>query len=134
MLKVLLKDPIKTPGKLLALCIVMYLATVSFFVAAFLVLLTGRWLYKAMQNKTRAIEAAEKEAEAARVEAEKLAAIARTAEAARAAAAAASTTGATGTTGATTGTAAANDSSAAEPAARRYAKSAVVIPFRTGTL
>ena len=126
MLKVLLKDAIKTPGKLLALCFVMYLASLSFFVAGFLALLAARWLHKTMQQKAKANEAAEAEAEAARVEAEKLAAASRAAQAAKATDVTASVASATS---------AANDTTAAEPTSnRRYAKSAVVIPLKTGTL
>ena|SRR5258708_27056957 len=126
MLKVLFKDAIKAPGKLLALCFVMYLASVSFFVAGFLVLLTARWLHKTMQQKAKAIEAAEAEAQAACVEAEKLAAAAKAAQAAKATPVTASVA---------SSTSAANDTTATQPASTpRYAKSAVVIPFKTGTL
>ena len=126
MLKVLLKDAIKVPGKLFALCFVVYLASLSLFVAGFLLLLAARWLHKTMQQKAKAIEAAEAEAEVARVEAEKLAAASRAAEAARATVATASVASAAS---------AANDTTAAAPTStRRYAKSAVVIPFKTGTL
>jgi uncharacterized membrane protein len=127
MLKVLLKDAIKVPGKLLALCIVMYLASLSLFVAGFLLLLlAARWLHKAMQQKAKAIEAAEAEAEVARVEAERLAAASKAAEAAKATVPTASVASAAS---------AANDTTAAGPTStRRYAKSAVVIPFKTGTL
>ncbi|MCI0150931.1 hypothetical protein KNO81_34240 [Paraburkholderia sediminicola] len=126
MLKILLKDAIKVPGKLVALCLVMYLASLSLFAEGFLLLLAARWLHKAMQQKAKAIEAAEAEAEVARVEAEKLAAASRAAEAARATVATASVASAAS---------AANDTIAAAPTStRRYAKSAVVIPFKTGTL
>jgi hypothetical protein len=126
MLKVLFKDSIKAPGKLLALCFVMYLASLSLFVAGFLVLLAIRWLHKTMQQKAKAIEAAKVETEVARVEAAKLAAASRAAQAAKPTAVTASVASAT---------TAANDATAAEPTSnRRYAKSAVVIPFKTGTL
>lgn len=116
MLKLLFKDAIKSPGKLLALCMVVYLATMSFFVAGFVFLLAARWLQKTMQKKAKALEAAE--AEAAKAEALK-------AQAAQPVAAATVTA---------TATAAANDTVAAPPAPKRqYAKSAVVIPFKTGT-
>jgi uncharacterized protein YdaU (DUF1376 family) len=127
MLKLLLKDAIKSPGKLLALCIVMYLASLSFFVAGFLVLLAARWIHKTMKQKVKAIETAEAEAEAeaARIEAEKLAAAAKAAQATKATVAAANVASATG---------AANDNTAEPMSTPRYAKSAVVLPFKTGTL
>jgi hypothetical protein len=111
MLKLLFKDAIKTPGTLLALCFVMYLASMSFFVAAFLLLLAARWLQKTIQQKAKAVEAAE--AEAARAQAAKPAV-------------------APATVAPTV--AAANEATAAQPAPKRqYAKSAVVIPFKAGT-
>jgi len=114
MLKLLLKDAIKHPGKLLALCFVVYLASMSFFVACFLALLGAGLARKSIQQKVKAAEAAE--AEAANAEALKV-------QAAQPVAAATMTA-----------TAAANDTVAAPPAPKRqYAKSAVVIPFKTGT-
>jgi Zn-dependent protease with chaperone function len=130
MLKILFKDAIKSPGKLLALCLVLYLATVSFFVAGFLVLLAARWIQKSMQQKARAIEAAEAEAEAARIEAEKLAAAAR---ASQAAAAAAKETVVVAPVASATGPAANDPNATRSTAVPQYARSAVVIPFRTGT-
>jgi uncharacterized membrane protein len=130
MLTVLFKDAIKSPGKLLALCLVLYLATVSFFVAGFLALLAARWIQKSMQQKAKAIEAAEAEAEAARIEAEKLAAAARASQAATRAAKATVAAAPVASVAAS----AANDPNATpSTAAPQYAKSAVVIPFRTGT-
>jgi hypothetical protein len=122
MLKVLFKDAIKTPGKLLALCFVVYLATISFVVDMFVMLLAARWVYVTMMKKAKAIEAAEAEAEAARIETEKLAAAAKAADAAKARTAAVAQA-----------TAAANDGAAVPAPKKQYAKSAVVLPFKTGT-
>ena len=122
MLKVLFKDAIKTPGKLLALCFVVYLGTISFVVAMFVMLLAARWVYVTMMKKAKAIEAAEAEAEAARIETEKLAAAAKAADAAKARTAAVAQA-----------TAAANDGAAVPAPKKQYAKSAVVLPFKTGT-
>ncbi|MGF6997373.1 hypothetical protein [Paraburkholderia sp. GAS32] len=121
MVQVLFKDAIKTPGKLLALCLIVYFASKSFVIGLFLFLLGVAWLVSAMKKKAKAILAAEAEAEAARVEAEKLAASARVAAQAKAQAAA------------MTGMAASNDSSIKPAPVKQYAKSAVVIPFKTGT-
>jgi hypothetical protein len=115
MLKLLLKDLLKSPGKLLALCLVLYLATISFFVGLFLVALVVHSLKKAIVTKAKALEAAE--AEAARELADK----AREQALAEAAQKSAAPTAA-----------------AAQPVQsapqRQYAKSAVVIPLkRTGT-
>lgn len=126
MLKVLFKDVLKSPGKLLALCLIVYLAAVSFFVAGFLLLVAARWIQKSMQQKAKAIAAAEAESEAARIETEKLAAAARAAQTAKTAVADTPVASAAGL--------AANDPSASQSTALpQYAKSAVVIPFRTGT-
>jgi hypothetical protein len=126
MLKVLFKDAIRSPGKLLALCLVVYLAAASFFVAGFLLLVAARWIQKSMQQKAKAIAAAEAEAEAARIEAEKLAAAARVAQTAKSAVADTPVASAAGP--------AANDPSASRSTAvPQYAKSAVVIPFKAGT-
>jgi hypothetical protein len=119
MLKVLFKDAIKSPGKLLALCFVVYFATISLAVAGFLILLAARWVMVEMKKKAKAIEAAEAEAEAARVEAEKLAASQRMAAQAKAQAVPVAP--------------ASNDSVSKPAPMKQYAKSAVVIPFRTGT-
>ncbi|MEM5316061.1 hypothetical protein [Paraburkholderia sp. JHI869] len=58
MLDVLIKDVLKSPGKVLALCLIVYLAATSFFVSLFLVGLGVRWLHK----KAKALEATEREA------------------------------------------------------------------------
>ncbi|MFL9995243.1 hypothetical protein PQR34_32400 [Paraburkholderia sediminicola] len=114
MLKPLFKDAIKTPWKLLALCLVVYLATLSLVVLIFVGFLAGHWLRKTIQQKTKALEAAE--AEAKRAEAATpivpAAPVVATVTPANPAVAPA----------------------AAQPIPKRqYAKSAVVIPFRTGT-
>ena len=122
MLTVLFKDAIKSPAKVLALCFIAYFATISFVVTVFLVLLAAHWVVKEMKKKGKAILAAEAEAEAeaeaARIETEKLAA--RAAAEAKAEVASAAT-------------AAANDSNAKPAPMKQYAKSAVVLPFKTGT-
>lgn len=112
MLNLLIKDVIKSPGKLLALCLVVYLASMSFFVCLFLGALGARWLHK----KAKALEAVEREAareladkarEHAQPEAQKGAASKAPAPAA---------------------------SAVETPPKRQYAKSAVVIPLKkTGT-
>ncbi|MGF6812747.1 flagellar biosynthesis component FlhA [Paraburkholderia sp. Clong3] len=124
MLKVLFNGALKAPGKLVALCLVAYLATISFVVSGLLMLLAARWVYTAMMKKAKAIETAEAEAEAeaARIETEKLAAAARAADAAKARTAAVAHA-----------TAAANDPAAKPAPMKHYAKSAVVVPFKTGT-
>ncbi|APA90427.1 hypothetical protein BJG93_33095 (plasmid) [Paraburkholderia sprentiae WSM5005] len=122
MLKVMFKDALKTPGKLLALCLVVYLATISIVVAGFLILLAVSWVKVEMKKKAKAIEAAEAEAEAARIETEKLAAAARAADAAK-----------VRTADVAHATEAANDAAAQPAPTKQYAKSAVVVPFRTGT-
>ena len=107
MLTLLIKDVFKSPGKLVAVCFVLYLASMSFFVGLFLALAVGGKFVQTLKRKARALEAAEAEAErVAAVEAQKQA------------------------------TAAAAAAAQPEPAAptRQYAKSAVVIPMkRTGT-
>jgi flagellar biosynthesis component FlhA len=120
MLMMFFKDAIKSPAKTLALCFIAYFATISFVVFGLLVLLAIHWVVKEMKKKGKAILAAEADAEAARVESEKLAA--------RAAAEAKPEAQPAGTT-----TAAANDSNAKPAPTRQYAKSAVVLPFKTGT-
>ena len=112
MLNLLIKDVLKSPGKVLALCLIVYLASMSFFVCLFLGALGARWLHK----KAKALEAAEREAareaadkarEKAQPEAQKDAPVVPPAS-----------------TVATVQTA----------PTRQYAKSAVVIPLkRTGT-
>jgi hypothetical protein len=79
-------------------------------------------MYKAMMKKAKAIEAAEADAEAARIETEKLAAAARAADAAKAR-----------TAPVAHATPAANDPAAKPAPMKQYAKSAVVVPFKTGT-
>jgi hypothetical protein len=117
MLLVLFKDAIKSPAKVLALCFIAYFATISFIVSTFLLLIAAHWVVKEMK-KAKAIHAAEAEAEAARIEIEKLAARAATNAKPEVASAA---------------TAAANDSDVKPAPAKQYAKSAVVLPFKTGT-
>jgi len=118
MLITFFKDAVKSPPKVLALCFIAYFATISFVVSGFLVLLAIHWVVKEMTKKGKAILAAEADAEAARIESEKLAARAAAAVKAEVAPAA---------------TAAANDSSVKPAPMKQYAKSAVVLPFKTGT-
>ncbi|WP_324148439.1 hypothetical protein [Paraburkholderia sp.] len=118
MLTVLFKDAIKSPRKVLAMCFIVYFATISFVVSTFLVLLAVHWVVKEMKKKGKAILAAEADAEAARIETEKLAA--RAAADAKAEVASAASV-------------AANDSNAKPAPMKQYAKSAVVLPFKTGT-
>jgi hypothetical protein len=118
MLKLWLKDAIKSPAKVLALCFIVYFATISFAVSAFLFLFAAHWVVKEMKKKGKAILAAEADAEAARVEAEKLAARAAVDVKGEVAPVA---------------TPAANDSMAKPAPMKQYAKSAVVLPFKTGT-
>lgn len=114
LLSPLLKDVLTSPGKLLAMCLVVFLASTSFIVTVFLALAVGGTLVQTLKRKAKALQAAEAEAERARAEAERLAALDAQKQAAAATAQAA-------------------------PAAptippRQYAKSAVVIPLkRTGT-
>jgi cytoskeletal protein RodZ len=116
MLELFVKDVLKSPGKLVALCFVVYLAATSFFVGVFLAAAAVYWLRKQLMLKAKALQAAEAEIERQRVdqareEAVKKAAAANTAQA----------------------------PSAPTPAPqatpiRQYAKSAVVIPMKkTGT-
>ena len=118
MLKVLFRNALTSPGKLVGLCFVVYFATISFSVAAFLLLLSARWVMVEMKKKAKAIEAAEAEAEAARAEAQKLAS---------------RQMATSGSVENVIASAAANDSVAAPAPTKQYAKSAVVIPFKTGT-
>ncbi|MCP3718504.1 MULTISPECIES: hypothetical protein [unclassified Paraburkholderia] len=112
MLNLLIKDVLKSPGKVLALCLIVYLAATSFFVSLFLVGLGVRWL----QKKAKALEATEREA--AREAADKAREQAQP-EVQKAAAAVAPASTATPVQTAP---------------ARQYAKSAVVIPLKkTGT-
>ena len=114
MLKLLFKDAIKTPWKLLALCFVVYLASMSLIVFIFLGILGYAWVRKAIQQKTKALAAAEEEA----ARAESAPPVVPVAPAI--APVAASNTTAT--------------TEAPQPTPKRqYAKSAVVIQFRTGT-
>ncbi|WP_321936221.1 hypothetical protein [Paraburkholderia sp. J8-2] len=111
MLNLLIKDVLKSPGKVLALCLIVYLAATSFFVSLFLAGLGVRWLHK----KAKALEAAEREA-------------AREADKAREQAQPEAQKGAAAV-------AQAAPSPVVQMApARQYAKSAVVIPLKkTGT-
>ncbi|WP_028231584.1 hypothetical protein [Paraburkholderia mimosarum] len=117
MLSLLIKDVLKSPGKLVAVCFVLYLASMSMFVSLFLALAVGGKFVQTLKRKAKALEAAEAEAERARAEAERVAAVEAQKQATAAAAAAA----------------AAVQPEASAPT-RQYAKSAVVIPLkRTGT-
>ncbi|TCK33427.1 hypothetical protein B0G84_7647 [Paraburkholderia sp. BL8N3] len=118
MLKVLLKDAIKSPATVLALCFIVYFATISFVVSGFLFVLAAHWVVKEIKKKEKGILAAEADAEAARIETEKL--VARAAAEAKAQVAPAAT-------------AASNDNNAKPAPMKQYAKSAVVLPFKTGT-
>ncbi|MGF6915891.1 hypothetical protein [Paraburkholderia sp. 40] len=122
MLIVFFKDAIKSPAKVLALCFIAYFATISFVVLGFLVLLAIHWVVKEMKKKGKAILAAEADAEAARIEKEKLAARAGAEAKAEVKAEVKAAV-----------TPAANDSSVQPAATKQYAKSAVVLPFKTGT-
>ncbi|WP_028214402.1 hypothetical protein [Paraburkholderia mimosarum] len=118
MLNLLIKDVLMSPGKLVAVCFVLYLASMSMFVSLFLALAVGGKFVQMLKRKAKALEAAEAEAERARAEAERVAAVEAQKQATAVAAAAA---------------AAAAQPEAAAPT-RQYAKSAVVIPMkRTGT-
>lgn len=114
MLKLLFKDVITSPWKLLAMCLVVYLATLSLIVFIFVLFVAGHWIRKTIQQKTKALEAAEAEAKRAQAAPPvvPVAPVVATVAPAQPAVAPA----------------------AAQPAPKRqYAKSAVVIPFRTGT-
>ncbi|MGF6782053.1 hypothetical protein [Paraburkholderia sp. GAS334] len=121
MLKHLFKDAIKSPVKLFLLCFVVYMAAASFLVAAFLFLLGARWLHKQMMLKAKALEAAEVEASKAEV--------AKAAEAVTVVA----TPVDVKATPAPASANAANDASVEAAPAPQYAKSAVVLPFKTAT-
>ncbi|CAG9255192.1 conserved hypothetical protein [Paraburkholderia unamae] len=119
MLKLLFKDLLRSPGKLLAMCFVVYLASISFFVGCFLAFAALGWLRKTLIAKAKALEAAE--AEAAREYADKVREQAKAAVASRQA---------------ETDVAPASGAAVVIPMTpkRRYAKSAVVVPFKkTGT-
>ncbi|WGS55097.1 hypothetical protein LFL96_34670 (plasmid) [Paraburkholderia sp. D15] len=114
MVKLLFKDAIKTPWKLLALCLVVYLAATSLIVAIFLAFLGYAWVRKAIQQQAKTLAAAE--AEAARAESAPPVVPVAPAVATGVAAAPAA------------------PADAPQPAPKRqYAKSAVVIPLKTGT-
>ncbi|WP_321817839.1 MULTISPECIES: hypothetical protein [unclassified Paraburkholderia] len=116
MLELFVKDVLKSPGKLVALCFVIYLASMSFFVGVFLAAATVYWVRKQLMLKARAIQAADAELERQRADQVRDEALRQ------AAAASAFQTPAV--------PAAANQ---ATPA-RQYARSAVVIPMKkTGT-
>jgi hypothetical protein len=114
MLNLLVKNAIKSPGRLLAACLVIYLASTSFVVGLFVALAVGGCFVRSLKRKAKDLEAAEAEALRARAEAERGTAVEAQKKAATAAASAAQPVQATPT--------------------RQYVKSAVVIPFRrTGT-
>ncbi|OBR54037.1 hypothetical protein [Paraburkholderia tropica] len=62
MRKLFIEDVMKSPGKLLALCFIVYLASQSFFVGFFLFCLGVRWFRKQLVLKAKALETAEAEA------------------------------------------------------------------------
>jgi flagellar biosynthesis component FlhA len=117
MLELLFTNAIKHPGKLLALCFVAHLATISFVVLGLLILLAIGWLRQKVKAAARA--QAEADAEARRAEAAKAKIVVPEPIAKVEAVNVAPAT---------------NDASTA-PAAQtpQYARSAVVIPFRSGT-
>ncbi|WP_042303612.1 hypothetical protein [Paraburkholderia kururiensis] len=105
------RDVLKSPGKLLLLCLVVYLASTSFVVGLFLATAVGAKLVQTLKRKAKALEAAEAEAERARAEAERVAAEKALKQAADT-----------------------DTQPAAAAPTRQYARSAVVIPLkRTGT-
>ncbi|MBN3785693.1 hypothetical protein [Burkholderia sp. Ac-20353] len=112
MLKFLFQNAIKSPFKLFAICMVVYLATMSFFVAGLLALLAGSWLRTEIAKQRKAMEEAQAAERAEAAEAAKLA----TQRVAQATAAAAN-----------------DDVANTTPPKRRYAKSAVVRPLKTGS-
>ncbi|MFL9876498.1 hypothetical protein [Paraburkholderia megapolitana] len=119
MLKLLFKDVLTSPARLLAVCLVVYLATLSFFVAGFLGLLALRWIHKSFKQMEKAADLAEAEKAGAK-HSQPAATVPASAgvDATRTAATVIDLT-----------------SASPEPAApkRQYAKSAVVIPLKTGT-
>ena len=119
MLKLLLKDVLTSPARLLAVCLVVYLASMSLFVAGFLLLLIGRWIHKSIKQLEKAADAAEAEKAGAKHS--------------QTAATAPVSAGVDATR--TAATVIDLNSASSEPAApkRQYAKSAVVIPLKTGT-
>lgn len=116
MLELFVKDVLKSPGKLLALCFVIYLASMSFFVGVFLAIATIYWLRKQLMLKAKALQAEEAEADRVRAEQAREDALKKAAS---------------------TNAAQAPSAPAAAPEAtpiRQYARSAVVIPMKkTGT-
>lgn len=114
MLKLLFKDAIKTPWKLLALCLVAYLASMSVIVFIFLALLGCQWVRSTIQKNARALASAGTESN-------------RTEPASPVT----PVTPATATVACPTPAASVGVSPSTPK--RQYAKSAVVIPFRTGT-
>jgi hypothetical protein len=117
MLELIFKNAIKHPVKLLALCYVAYLASMSFFVVGLLLLLAAGWIRQKVKAaaKARAEAVAETErAEAAKVKTVMAEPVAKVEHINVAPAV--------------------NDITAAQPTPiRQYARSAVVIPFRSGT-
>jgi hypothetical protein len=117
MLEMIFKNAIKHPFKLLALCYVAYLASMSFFVVGLLLLLAAGWIRQKVKAAAKA--QAEAVAETERAEATK----AKTVMAEPVAKVEHINVAP-----------AVNDITAAQPTPiRQYARSAVVIPFRSGT-
>lgn len=110
MLKLLLANALRSPGRLLALCVVIYIASISFFVGLFVVVLVIAAVRSEIKKKLKAAEAQATETKQA--EAEQLRSDFAKAQSEK-------------------------TEVPAEPGkpapVREYAKSAVVIPFRTGT-
>lgn len=118
MLKRVMKDAVKSPWKLLGICLVLYIASMSMFVAGAIGLMVLGHFRNEHRRKLKAIHAAEIEAQAeadAQAKADAQAAVRAKS---------------------TKRQAAAND--ATQPSAptqteKQYAKSAVVVPFKTGS-
>ncbi|HHX4058055.1 TPA: hypothetical protein ACU967_006915 [Burkholderia contaminans] len=107
MLTLLFKSAFKSPFKLLALCLVLYIATTSFFVAGIVMLAVAHWAKTEFDKRRRAAQAPEvAERPAGSDAAQQLHRAAKVP--------------------------AANDATESTPK-RQYAKSAVVIPIKTGT-
>jgi len=115
MLEKIFTNAIKHPFKLLALCYVAYLASMSFFVVGLLLLLAAGWIRQKVKAAAKA--QAEAVAETERAEATKTVMAEPVAKVEHINVAPA-----------------VNDITAAQPTPiRQYARSAVVIPFRSGT-
>ncbi|MCA8205234.1 hypothetical protein LGM71_29780 [Burkholderia sp. AU33545] len=107
MLTLLFKGAFRSPFKLLALCLVVYVATTSFFVAGIVMLAVAHWAKAEFDKRCRAAQTPETaERPAASDAAQQLHRAAKVP--------------------------AANDAAESTPK-RQYAKSAVVIPIKTGT-